>query len=160
MSVELIIATFETDETKAGQAYQRLQELAEQGSVVVDHAAVVVKPQEGAVQVTDLGDVDPKRGRVFGAVTGAVVGLLGGPVGAIAGAIAGAVTGGAAAGLIDYGVPGKMIKVVQKGLQPGSSALIAYVELTWVEKAITLLEEAGATVAHSTMETHDVDDLV
>jgi uncharacterized membrane protein len=53
-----------------------------------------------------------------------------------------------------------MIKDIEKGLQPGSSALIVYAQMHWVNKAIARLEEAGATVAHTKLDLDNVDDLV
>jgi uncharacterized membrane protein len=151
MTIELIIATFEEDENKAGEALSRIRELAKEKALVLEDAATVVKTADGEIIATDLEDVDSKRGRVFGAITGGLIGLLGGPVGAVVGAAAGAVTGGVAANLADYGVSNKLIKDVEKGLHPGSSALIAYVQLTWVSRAIAELERAGATVSHQAL---------
>jgi uncharacterized membrane protein len=159
MTIELIIATFEEDENKAGEALSRVRELAKEKALVLEDAATVVKTADGEIIATDLEDVDSKRGRAFGAITGGLIGLLGGPVGAVVGAAAGAVTGGVAANLADYGVSNKLIKDVEKGLHPGSSALIAYVQLTWVSRAIAELERAGATVSHQAL-TGGPDDWV
>ena len=150
-SVQLIVATFENDETKAGQVLEGLQEAAKEGVLYIDAAATIVKPKEGDIKVKDVGDVKSKQGRVFGAISGAVIGLLGGPVGAIVGGIAGAATGGIAASVIDRGVPDKMIEDVKKGLQPGSSAIIAYAELDWIDVAIASLKKEGAVVHHETL---------
>ena len=160
MSVELIIATFDDNEEQAGRVLDSIHKLAKDGALTLENAAVIVKDKEGEIKVQDPGDVDSKRGRVFGAITGGIVGLLGGPVGAIVGAAAGAATGGVTAKLADYGVPDKMIKDIGHGLKPGSSALIAYVTLTWVERAISLLEQNGATVSHTTLQTGDLSDRV
>ncbi len=160
MSIELIVATFENDATKAGQFLERAQKLAEDGALVLEQAAVVVKTEEGEVQITDVKEFEPKQGRLYGAVTGGLVGLIGGPVGAVVGAAAGAAAGGLFARVTDRGVSNRMIKDIEKGLQPGSSALIAYAQLSWVDRAITRLEEAGASVAHTTLDLHDTSDLV
>lgn len=114
--------------------------------------ATVVKKNDGKVVVNDVGDLKAGRGAVFGAITGGLIGLIGGPIGAIAGTAAGAATGGATAKLADYSVSDKMIKNTQDGLQPGSSAIITYVELNWVNQAIKRLKEAGAAVYHETLE--------
>jgi uncharacterized membrane protein len=151
MSVELIIATFEKSENQAGEVLESVKRLQKDGALELEDAAVIVKRKDGEVEIEDVGDVDSKHGAVFGAVTGAVIGLIGGPIGAVVGAAAGAATGSVSAKLADYGVSNKMIEDIEKGLQPGSSAIIAYVKLTWVNKAVTELEKAGATVAHETM---------
>ena len=157
MNIELIIATFEKDENAAAEVLSRVRQLAKDKALVLEDAATIVKTADGQIVTTDLEDVDSKRGRVFGAITGGVIGLIGGPVGAIVGAAAGAVTGGVTANLADYGVSNKLIKDIEKGLQPGSSALIAYVQLTWVNQAVAALEKAGATVSHTTL-TGGVED--
>jgi uncharacterized membrane protein len=148
----MIVATFEHDEEKAAKVLKGLQEAAAEGALHLDAAAVIVKTEEGEIEVRDVGDVDAKHGRVFGAITGAVVGLLGGPVGAVVGGIAGAATGGAAARLIDRGVPNRLIRDVENGLHPGSSAIIAYVELDWIDRAVSALQAQGAVVHRETIK--------
>lgn len=160
MSIELIVATFEEDETGASTVLQRAQELDKQGALELKNGAVIVRTEDGKFKVDDVEDVDAKHGAAFGAITGGLIGLLGGPVGAIAGALLGGTTGGVSAKLIDFGVSESLIKDIERGLQPGSSALILYVELNWASKAVTLLEQAGATVSRTTMEIQDVTDLL
>ena len=150
-SIELIVATFENDEAKAGEVLEGFQEAAREGVLYIDAAATIVKPKEGDIVIKDLGDVKSKQGRVFGAISGAVIGLLGGPVGAIIGGVAGAATGGIAANVIDRGVPDKMIEDIKNGLHPGSSAIIAYAELDWVDRAVASLKKEGAVVHHETL---------
>jgi len=152
MSVELIIATFENSEDMADQVLQRIKQLSKDKALTVRDVATIIKKQDGTVTVNDVGDLKAGKGAVFGAITGAIIGLIGGPVGAIAGAAAGAATGGVTAKITDYGVSDKLIKETQNGLPPGSSAIITYVELNWVSKAINRLEEAGATVYHETLD--------
>ena len=151
MSVELFIAVFENSEEQAQITLQRTRELAKGGSLQLQNAAVIVRDSNGNVAVQDVHDVDAKHGAVFGAISGAVIGLLGGPIGAIVGAAAGAATGGATAKLADYGVSEDMIKDVGDSMPSGSSAIIAYVELAWVDKAVRQLEQAGAVVTHQTL---------
>jgi uncharacterized membrane protein len=160
MSIELIVATFEEDQDMADQVLQRVKKLAKDKVLTVRDVATIAKKEDGTVMVNDVGDLKAGRGAVFGAITGALVGLVGGPIGAIAGAAAGAATGGATAKIADYGVSDKLIKETQNGLQPGSSAIIAYVELDWVSKAINRLEEAGATVYHETLEENVTQEML
>ena len=55
------------------------------------------------------------------------------------------------ANLADYGVSDDIINAVEDGLQPGSSALIAYVDLTWAAAVIDELERAGAIVVNQAL---------
>lgn len=160
MAVELIIVTFENDETKAEDVLKRTKALEDQGALKVVDIAAITNPREGEVRVMDIGDVTPKRGAVFGAITGGLMGLMAGPAGALVGAMAGAATGGATAKLADYGVSNRLIKDIQNGLTPGSSALIAYVEMNWIDKAIARLEELGGTVTHETLAGEMVNALL
>ena len=159
MSTELIIAMFENDEERAGKALENAQKLAKDGSINLHDIAAIVKHKDGKVEIKDIGDVRPKKGAVFGAITGGLIGLAAGPGGAIIGAIAGAATGGGAAKLIDYGVSEDMIKEVEEKLQPGSSAVIAYAEMSFAESIVRQLEESGATVIHETLESQSLDDM-
>ena len=159
MSIELIVATFEGDETKAGLALQRAQHLAEEGALVLEQAATVVKTKDGEVKITDVHEFEPKKGALYGAITGGLLGLIGGPAGVIAGSAVGAAAGGGIAKVADHGVSNKMIKSIEQGLQPGSSAIIVYAQLSWVDRAVANLEREGATVSHTTLALHDVDDL-
>ncbi len=152
MSIELFIATFENDESRANQVLQKMKQYKKEGLLHFEHAAVIVKPKQGEVEVNDISDVDSKHGAIFGAITGALIGSLGGPVGTVAGAVAGAATGGVTAKLADYGISNNMIDETEQLLQPGSSAIITYVELNWADKAAAQLEKNGATVIRQTIE--------
>jgi uncharacterized membrane protein len=146
MSVELVVATFEGDENKADEVLKYLDKLEADGILQLEHVAVVTKTDQGEVQVKDVGDVDAKHGTLFGAITGGLIGLLGGPVGVVVGATAGAATGRVTANLADYGVSDNIIDAIEEGLIPGSSAIIAYVELDWASTLIDELNSAGGTV--------------
>jgi len=151
MAIELIIATFPEDEGAGERVYERVQELKKQDALTLLDAAIIVKPKEGEVTWKDIKDLDKKQGTVFGAITGGIIGLLGGPIGLVIGADAGAATGRVTAKLADYGVSDRLIKGIESSMQPGSSAIILYVELKWVDQAIKRLEQNGATVYHETL---------
>ena len=157
MSVELVVATFGDDDSKASQVLEHLEKLAADGVLQIEHAAVVIKTEDGEVEVAEAGDVDARRGAVFGAITGGLIGLIGGPVGAVAGAVAGAVTGRVTANLADYGVSNDIIGAIEDALQPCSSAIITYVELAWAATVIDELEKAGATVVNQPLNSELLD---
>jgi len=151
MATELIIATFPDDEGAAEKVYEKVQELKQQDTLTLLDAAIIVKPKEGEVTWNDIKDVDKKHGTVFGAITGGIIGLLGGPVGLVIGAAAGAATGRVTAKLADFGVSEDLIKGTESSMQPGGSAIILYLEMSWANKAVNRLEELGATVYHETL---------
>ncbi len=152
MSVELVVGSF-PDKNQAGEVLEHLEQLAADGVLKLEHVAVVAKTEEGEVESRDVGDVDAKHGAVFGAITGGVIGLLAGPAGVVIGAATGAATGSAAANLADYGVSDDIIQAIEERLQPGSSALIGYVDLTWAATVIDELEKAGATVINQPLDS-------
>jgi uncharacterized membrane protein len=83
-----------------------------------------------------------------------------GPVGAVVGALAGAAAGGTTAKLADFGVSNHLIKDIENSLEPGGSAVIAYVEMKWADKAINRLEEFGAEVIHETLDSDKIDPIL
>jgi uncharacterized membrane protein len=152
MSIELVVGSF-PDKNKAGEVLEHLKRLAADSVLQLEHVAVVAKTEEGEVEARDVGDVDAKHGAVFGAITGGLIGLIAGPAGAVIGAAAGAATGSATANLADYGVSDHIIPAIEEGLQPGSSALIAYVDLAWAATVIDELEKTGATVVNQPLDS-------
>ena len=79
--------------------------------------------------------------RVGGAAIGLVAGAaLAAPV------VVGALVGGLVAKLRDSGFSNKRLEAMGEGLQPGTSAIIAVVEHTWVAKVEEALAEAQAEV--------------
>ena len=159
MSVELIIATFDGQEDKANEVLKDLKQARKEGGLFFENAAVVTRTKDNELKVNDIGDVDAKHGAIFGAISGGVIGLLAGPVGAVVGAVAGAATGGATAKLADYGVDNKLIEDVEAGLEPGSSALIAFLEVSSVDAAVGMLKRLGATsVSHDRMKSEVLDE--
>lgn len=157
MSIELVVAIFQDDEKEAGAVLEHLKKLEADGVLHLEHVALVTKSEDGDVKAEDFGDVDARHGAVFGAITGGLIGLIGGPIGAIAGAMAGAATGGVTANLADHGVSDDVIHHIERGLQPGSSALIAYVELDWAANLIDELNSAGAAVVNQPLNTEGLD---
>ena len=112
------------------KALAALKDLAGRESVSILSAAVATKDMEGETSLREMGDVDARRGTLFGAVTGGLIGLLAGPVGAIVvvGAAVGAATGRAAAKRIDLGFPDEFLRRARERLEPGMTAAIAVVE--------------------------------
>jgi uncharacterized membrane protein len=151
MNTELLIATFAGDEAKASEALAAVKKLHKDGSLKMLDAATIVKNKDGEIEQKDVHDVDSKHGAIFGAITGGLLGLFAGPVGAAIGAAAGAATGGATAKLADYGVSEGEIKETANNLEPGSSAIILYLELQWADKAVKKLEENGGRVYRETL---------
>jgi uncharacterized membrane protein len=142
--VQLLIAAFQ-DEGGATAALQMLKEAKKEKLVAIKDAAVLRKDAQGKLHVSETGDMTGTRGGAIGAVVGAGLGILtGGAALAIAGI--GAVAGGLAAKLRDSGFNDERLRKLGEGLKPGSSAIVAVIEHTWVKDMEEELRKAGADV--------------
>ncbi len=148
----LVVVTF----PETGKARAFLDKLHKEATIQFSNAAVLVKDSDGKTSIRETHDVDKGRGAIFGAITGGLVGLLGGPAGVILGAAAGAATGGAAARRIDLGFPDEYLKKLQKGLRPGSSALVVLLEREQTSK----MAEAAAGFGGQFMQQELTQDIL
>ncbi|HEU5438194.1 MAG TPA: DUF1269 domain-containing protein [Ktedonobacterales bacterium] len=170
--VELVVAAF-VGEDGAGQALKDLKEAKKQGLVGIRDAAVIRRDEKNKLHITETGDMSGGKGAVIGGIVGAALGLIAPPTMLVTGAV-GATIGGLAAKLRDSGFPDDRLREIGDALKPGTSALIAVIEHTWVaqiEQELTrygaqvLTEaiksdvaqqlEAGQGVAYSALETSD-----
>jgi uncharacterized membrane protein len=157
--VELIVSTF-TDAEYAGMALAKLQKMERFGELDVLNAAVITKDAEGEASFKETGDVDSRRGALFGALTGGLFGLIGGPVGAVVGAVAGATTGHVAAGRLDMGFPDEYLQSIQESLERDSSALVVLVEQPWVDAVIKVIANFDGKQVRQTLPDEKVAELL
>jgi len=142
--VQLLIAAFQ-DESGASAALQMLKEAKKEKLVAIKDAAVLRKDPEGKLHVNDIRDMTGTRGAVIGGVVGAGLGIItGGAALAIVGI--GALAGGLAAKLRDSGFNDARLRKLGDGLKPGSSAIVAVIEHTWVADLQEEFQKAGAEV--------------
>jgi uncharacterized membrane protein len=159
MSVELVARVFDNLEG-ASEALNYVEGLTRRKVIKILNAAVLVKAEDATVSMHDKRDVEPKKGRLFGAITGGLIGLVGGPVGVVVGALAGAGTGGLAAKWIDMGFSDKFLAGLEEHMKPGSSALIVLVEHDWVHPMSESLADLGGVVFQQTLTDELAEELV
>jgi len=140
--VQVIVAAFQ-DEKAAKDALAALKEASKAGLIKIENAAVLSKNEKGKLHIKETQDMGGGKGAVVGGVGGAVIGLIAGTALAVPAAV-GALVGGLVAKLRDTGFSNKRLESIGEGLKPGSSAIIAVMEHTWVEKVETALAEAQA----------------
>ncbi len=140
--VQLIVAAF-NDEKGADQALKELKQARKEKLIKIENAAVIRKDQKGKLHIKETADMGGGKGAVLGGVTGAAIGLIAGPLLVVPVAV-GALVGGLTAKLRDSGFPDERLKTLGEGLTPGSSAIVAVVDLTWVEAVEKQLQEEGA----------------
>jgi uncharacterized membrane protein len=142
--IQLLVAAFQ-DEGGATAALESLKEAKKEKLIAIKDAAVLRKDSSGKLHVNEIGDMTGTRGGAIGGVVGAGLGILtGGATLALAGV--GALAGGLAAKLRDSGFKDDRLKQLGGSLKPGSSAIVAVIEHTWVAEAKAELERAGAEV--------------
>jgi uncharacterized membrane protein len=142
--VQLIVAAFQ-DEKGADNALAQLKEAKKDKLVNIKDAAVLRKDEKGELHVSEIGDMTGARGGVIGGVVGAGLAIVtGGATLALAGLGAGA--GALAAKLRDSGFKDERLQKIGAGLKPGSSAIIAVIEHTWVTELEQELQKAGAEI--------------
>lgn len=141
--VQVIVAAFQ-NEKGAEDALQKLKEAEKEQVIDIDNTAVLRRDEDGKLHVTEARDMSGGKGAAIGGVAGAVAGLLAGPLVLAAGA--GALIGGLAAKLRDSGFRDDRLKQLGEALTPGTSALVAVIEHTWVRDVEKLLADYGADV--------------
>ena len=140
--VQVVVAAFQ-DEQAASEALEKLKELKHEKLIGIVDAAVIRKDEGGKIHIKETADLSPKRGAARGAIIGGAISLLAGPLGLVAGA--GAVVGGLAARR-DAGFKDERLERLGESLKPGTSAIVAVVEHTWVAQVEQEMQEQNADV--------------
>lgn len=140
--VQLIVAAFQ-DEKSAAQALKVLKQARREKLIGIQNAAVLRKDEKGKLHIKETADMGGRKGATLGGVAGAAIGLIAGPALLVPAAV-GALVGGLAAKLRDSGFSDERLKTLGDNLKPGSSAIVAVVEHTWVNEVEKAMAEAGA----------------
>ncbi len=141
--IQVVIAAFE-DEKAADEALRELKEAKWAGLIGIQNAAVLRRDKKNKLHIKETGDWGGGKGAAAGAVLGGFIGLLAGPIGWLG--LTGAVIGGLAAKLRDSGFSDERLKKLGEALKPGTSAIVAVIEHTWVAELENEMAEAGADV--------------
>jgi len=140
--VELIVAAFPNEEA-AKAALEGLKKAKSEGLIAIEGAAVLRKDDKGKLHITETEDIGGGKGAAIGGVVGAGIGLIAGAALAVPLAV-GALVGGLTSKLRDTGFSNERLEKLGENLTPGSSAIVAVVEHTWVAKVEEELAAAGA----------------
>ncbi len=143
--IQLIVAAFQQEDA-ADNALDMIVRAKKDRLVKIREAAVVRRDTGGKLHIKERGDLSTGAGAASGATMGAVIGLFGGPLGALVGGAVGGAIGGLAARLVDTGIPDKRLHQIGESLQPGTSAIIAMIEHTWVDEFESQLKQSGADI--------------
>ncbi|MGD2076995.1 MAG: DUF1269 domain-containing protein [Chloroflexota bacterium] len=154
MSYTLILGVFQDDTEAAVAQLERYHK--SQDDVGIAEAVAIVKPIDGKDEVKIMGDPKKKARRV-GAVAGALLGVLGGPITMAVLGAGGAAVGDLIAKLSHSGVSKKMLDAVEKGLEPGSSAVVVVVDQQAGSLVVKDLKNSGAKVLSEMVESDVIE---
>lgn len=142
----LVVITFE-DQDEAQKVLEALREEEHDHKIGLDDTAVVVKAEDGTVEVDNEVDRGIKIGVIGGGLLGLLIGFLfGGPIASLVlGAIAGALGGD----LANLGIDQRFIDDVTEDLAPGSSALFLMARDADPEATAAALEPYEGKVYYS-----------
>lgn len=148
--MELIVAAF-TDEQGAARALEQLKQAKKEKVIGIRDAAVITRDADNTLHIKETGDMSGRKGAGVGAIVGGAIGLLFPP--AVLGAAAvGAAIGGLGAKLHDAGFPDEQLKAIGSSLKPGTSAIVAVIEHTWVEEIERELAAEGAQMMRQAVQ--------
>ena len=154
MARNLVVLTFD-DMESAAVVHDALASAAKQGLVKIDDAAVVVKNEEGKVDV----DNQVATGTWVSTAVGGGLGLLLGTVFFPLGGLVLGLGGGALVGkAMDLGVDGKFVKDVGEKIEPGTSALFILAHDANTAGVLAVLREhKGGHVLQTTLDPEAED---
>ncbi len=146
---EIMMAVFPTEDGAKG-AGDALDDMAKTDTIQIVDAAILVRDASGKTSVEQHSLPSVGKGAKWGAIIGGVVGLIFPP--SIVGAAAlGAGIGAGSAALADWALKSEDLEEAAEQLEPGTSAFVAVVENTWVEKVNT------AMAGYSKLSEHALD---
>jgi uncharacterized membrane protein len=155
--VELVVAAF-TDEQAASRVLEELKAAKQEKLIGIRDAAVIQRGTDDKVHIRETGDMRGGKGAVIGGIVGAAIGLVLPPAVLVTGA-AGAAIGGLAARLRDSGFPDARLRAIGDALKPGTSALVAVIEHTWVAELEDELARQGAQLVTEEITTDIAEQL-
>jgi uncharacterized membrane protein len=142
--VQLLVAAF-TEEDAADKVFEQLKQAKKEKLIHIQDVAVIKRDADSKIHINEPKDWKAGKGAGVGAVIGAALGIITGP-GVILTTAAGAAIGGLAAQLRDAGFPDDQLKQVGEALKPGTSAIVAVIEHTWVADLEQEMQAQGAQV--------------
>lgn len=146
---EVVVVSF-PDENKAQEVLGVLKQLDHEGAAELRNAAIIRRNAHGEISISETRDFNAKQGAIAGALAGGLIGYLRGNL--LAGAAIGAAGGAGLSKALDLGFPDEYLKDLAQQLKPGSSAIVAVVTFTNVERAMATLDQfAGGTVMRQTL---------
>jgi uncharacterized membrane protein len=121
----VVVVGFREDD-RAYEALTTLKELASQGQIGLDEAAVLVREDDGHIVVKDEVGDPGYAGTASGGLVGLLIGILGGPLGVLLGGATGLAVG-SLFDLADAEDSDSVLSEVSKTIKVGRTSLLAQV---------------------------------
>ncbi len=131
-----------TDDDRAYEALTALNQLASQGQISLAEAAVVIREEDGHIDVKDQVADDSFAGTASGGLVGLLIGILGGPLGVLLGGATGLAVG-SLFDLADAEDTDSVLSEMSKTVKVGRTTLLAHV----VEQSPEVVDNAMARMS-------------
>ena len=143
--MESVLAINFARDPNAYQALTTLKDLDEQGQLALAGAAVVVRNEDGRIDIKDqVGDIG-YEGTASGGIVGLIVGILGGPFGVLLGGATGVLVG-SLLDLDDLDATQSVLGEMSRSVRVGHDAVLAEVNEQSPEVVDFAMERLGGTV--------------
>jgi uncharacterized membrane protein len=146
---QLIVITF-PDMKQAVDAYETLKRGEHSGYISMNDIAVIVKDEEGKVDVNNRVESGVKQGALWGGLLGLLIGTVFFPIG---GLLLGAAGGALVGKTLHTGIDQKFVKDVTDDLKPGTSALFLLVHGANTDYAIAAMRPFAGTLYQTTLSS-------
>src|SRR3954471_342655 len=149
--MENVLAVNFGDDAEVYKALTQLKELDEQGQVELTGAAVVVRGEDGHVEIKDDVDDTDLEGAATGGIVGLLIGILGGPLGVLIGGLTGLMIG-SLYDVDDSDETESALSDISSSVRPGRTALLAQVDEPSPEVVDTAMAQLGGSVLRRPLE--------
>jgi uncharacterized membrane protein len=149
--MENVLAVNFSEDSKAYEALSVLKDLDGEGQVDLAGAAVVVRSENGGVEIKDeVGDTG-FTGTATGGAIGLLVGILGGPFGVLIGGATGLLIG-SLFDLDEAEETDSALSAISRAVRPGHPAVLAQVSEQSPDVVDAAMERLGGTVLRQSLD--------
>lgn len=141
----VLVAQF-ADMNAAEAAYESLRDAEIAGQLDIDGVLVVNADHDGKIRVKRMSDHTSRNGFLWGAVAGGALAIIF-PPSILAGLVAGGVAGGAIGKVGNQLKKGQVAAELADVITPGTSGIVALVDLAAVDKVKATIPESKAVKA-------------
>lgn len=153
MAHEIILGVFSGDVDQGLTQLKRYHEI--QDEIGINDAVAIWKTEDGKDKFEWIGG--KKKATEIGAIAGAALGILGGPATMVVMGAGGAAAGNLIASLSHAGISKKTINAIEKGLDPGSSAVVVVVDHGRHHVILNDLKHLNAQLYSDTIDSDEVE---